>query len=399
MPAMQPDFGIVYQPWNARRGADDLLERVADEAGVQRITVLAVCPAVEQIRFLDNNHADTAAPDAAEPGRYYRSNGGWHYQPDTACYADTRIKPRAARGVRGADTLDKLVERAAARDLRLTFRVDLRGVADVLDRYPQVRCKNAWGDETLTAGACVSNPDVRELLRDTLAELAQYDPAGFEIADWTIDTPTNRLEPRPFDWHPAARRLLDVCFCESCRQAALAAGVDPDSAARSVRVHFDNVATAAPIAAPTPAMTAPPIAAESHRLPRSPDDDRVLISYRTARASHLNDWLARLAGEHDQRVRMHLLDSTASRVSDDAADAWRPLVRLADIGAAGAHEVSAGLSLAVWRPTFNDSAAFVRLVTKTTEAGVRYFDFEGLHEAPPEALTWLKQALRFARRR
>ena len=181
----------------------------------------------------------------------------------------------------------------------------------------------------------------------------------------------------------ASWRLLDVCFCESCRQVALAAGVDPDTAARSVRVHFDNAAGAS----------------ETQQSQRSPDDDRVLVSYRTARASHLNDWLARLAGEHDQRVRTHLLDSTASRVTDDAADAWRPLVRLTDAGTAKTHEAHAALSLAVWRPTFSDSAALVRLVSEATEAGVGYFDFEGLHEAPPEALTWLKQALRFARRR
>ncbi len=46
----------------------------------------------------------------------FRSIRSFVLWPTTvAWYADTRIKPRAPRGVRGADTLDKLVERAAAR--------------------------------------------------------------------------------------------------------------------------------------------------------------------------------------------------------------------------------------------------------------------------------------------
>ena len=56
------------------------------------------------------------------------------------------------------------------------------------------------------------------------------------------------------------------------------------------------------------------------------------------------------------------------------------------------------LALAVWRPAFREAAELVRLVAEAVGLGISAIDFEGLTEAAPEAVTWLKQAVRFARR-
>jgi hypothetical protein len=57
-----------------------------------------------------------------------------------------------------------------------------------------------------------------------------------------------------------------------------------------------------------------------------------------------------------------------------------------------------GVTLPVWRPTIAQAGDLVRVVSTAAKAGVTFFDFEGTDEAPGEAITWLKQAVRFARR-
>jgi hypothetical protein len=44
------------------------------------------------------------------------------------------------------------------------------------------------------------------------------------------------------------------------------------------------------------------------------------------------------------------------------------------------------------------STHLVRVVGEWARQGVRHFDFEGLDTSPAEAVTWVKQAVRFARR-
>jgi len=57
-----------------------------------------------------------------------------------------------------------------------------------------------------------------------------------------------------------------------------------------------------------------------------------------------------------------------------------------------------GAALPVWCPQVRQADQLVRLVTELTRAGAAFLDFEKLEEAPPEALNWLRQAVRFARR-
>jgi hypothetical protein len=57
-----------------------------------------------------------------------------------------------------------------------------------------------------------------------------------------------------------------------------------------------------------------------------------------------------------------------------------------------------GLSLPIWRPMFDQSSALVRTLTEAVAADIRYIDLEDAHSASREALTWARQAVRFARR-
>ena len=376
---MSLNIGIVYHLWNDRVGPDNLFDRAAGEVGLDHVTIPAVTGPLRQLRCIGD--ADW---------RWFQTEGGWHYPTDAKHYQNTRLRPRAAKWLASRDVAAQICERAHGRNVDVIFRVEPRGIAHLLEQHAQIRMKNAWGDETPASGACPSNPDLRELFRATLEELTAYTPAGFEIGGWAVDHSVDAGRGRVWGWHPAARKLLDICFCESCRQIAIRADVDADLAARSVRVHFDSLATQSALSETEPAV----------------EDDQVLRAYRAARADDLSTWLARLAEQHARLERFRLTDVSPADDEDRADSGWSRLVRptgpakldssvaefLRKSGAPSA------LSLPVWRPHFAEAGDLVRLVMDSKAAGASFFDFEGLHEAPPDALVWLRQAVRFARR-
>jgi hypothetical protein len=56
------------------------------------------------------------------------------------------------------------------------------------------------------------------------------------------------------------------------------------------------------------------------------------------------------------------------------------------------------LDASAWRPEHESAADFVRFVSTHAKEGVQRFDFRDLECSHPEAITWLKQAVRFTRR-
>lgn len=376
---MSLDIGIVYQLWNDRVGPDNLFDRAGGEVGLDHITIPAVTGPLRQLRCV--GQADW---------RWFQTEGGWHCRSDAKHYHNTRLRPKAAKWLGSRDVAAQLCERAHGRNIDVIFRVEPRGVAHLLEQHAQIRMKNAWGDETPASGACPSNPDLRELFRATLEELTAYGPAGFEIGGWTVDHSVDAGQARIWGWNPAARELLDICFCESCRQIAIRADVDADLAARSVRVHFDRLALHSAVS----------------ETDATVEGDEVLRDYRAARTDDLSAWLARLAEQHARLKRFRLAEVSARGEESRADPGWSHLGRPADppqlessvaefLRKSGA---PSALSLPVWRPHFAEAGDLVRLVNDSKNAGASFFDFEGLHEAPPDALVWLRQAVRFARR-
>ena len=184
------------------------------------------------------------------------------------------------------------------------------------------------------------------------------------------------------------------CFCESCRQVAVRADIDADLAARSVRVHFDRLAAQPPVNGADEAIVT----------------DELLAAYQASRAADLNAWLAQVAEHHACRRRFRLTELGAAGDAGDTSAGWSPLGRTvcstqdpatfeSDIARHLNETPSpAALCLPVWRPLVAEAGDLVRLVNDAAAAGAGFFDFEGLHEAAPEALVWLHQAVRFARR-
>jgi hypothetical protein len=388
---MDAQFGVVLPLWSyaADRGA--LLDRVHGEVGIDFVTVPVITGEQACFRLCaEPRPADADAPALGDEP-YFHTGGGWHFPPAIKIYSVAGSRPVKARWFGATDVLARLREHADRLRVPLVMRIELRAVRALSEHEPHLGQRNAWGQEVPSAGLCVCNPGVRELLRATLDDLGRYEPAGFELADWMPDHAMDCTRPRPLDWHwPTVRRLLDICFCPACRQIAERAGVEPDLAARSVRVRVRRV-MGAPLG-PEPAREA----------------DAVVTEYCAARVADCGQWLRRLAQADAQRV-YRLLDGPESPAPySDVAPVERlhrpaavlPLKedRLQGLLRVQALAGFAGWSLPVWRPCFNVAARLVAAVSEAVHAGVRIFDFEGLDEAVPDAVAWLKQAVRFARR-
>ena len=381
--AMAGEFGIVYPLWAEPQGWGDLLERAIGEVGCEHITVPVVTGPMVQLRL--------AAPEGP---RLFHTEGGWHFAPAVERYRRGALRPRVARWLGKRNVLGRLSEYVAGRNVALILRVDVRAAAGLVEEGGGLLARNAWGDEEPSVGACVLNAELRELLYSTLDDLARFQPAGFQLVDWAPDIPAQRCPTRPLGWLPAARELLDLCFCPACRQCATLAGIDPDQAARSAAVHF-----AAVVAGPLDPQTGARCRA-----------DPVLAGYRRARQAASAEWLGRLAATRPGARHYLLTSADAERQSAamSVPPTVLPVLRTDPVpGAAGEEDLipavraaggKCGLELPVWRPVFDQADRLVRAVRQSVAAGVTFFDFAGLDEAPVEAITWARQAVRFARR-
>ena len=231
---MAGDFGLVYPPWNHSTKRDNLLDRVAGEVGIDHLTVPVVTG--EQTQFRLSGGFETP---------YFHTAGGWHFQPQAGLYEASSIRPRTADWLGSRDVLSEIREQAAKLGLKLIFRVDLPLIRGLFESAPQVRSHSAWGDLP-GFGPCISNPDYRELISATFADLVRFNPDGFELDSiwpepagltfgiWQLDLLTQLGEPG------------GMCFCPSCRQAAAKANVDAEAAAQTVRAFADRLASRSP---------------------------------------------------------------------------------------------------------------------------------------------------------
>jgi hypothetical protein len=376
---MNSDFGIVYPLWTDPTGPGELLDRAIGEVGLNHLTVPVVTGAIERFRL-----------NPAAPPHHFVTEGGWHYPPDSSCYQAGPVKPRTARWFGRKDVLKRVCDFARSRDVRVVFRIDLRAVPSLIEHEPHLLTRNAWGDDVPAAGLCVLNPNVRELLRGTLDDLSRYGPAGFQLEWWSPDTQPTEPARRLALWSWWATQLADCCFCPACQQA----GTDSAEARKRVCVHLDALAGEI----------------DEFGAGQALRNDTVLREYHESKLRDTANWLNALAASFPDQQR-YLLNSTwvsesgAEGLGADAFDCVHDRLTSRDPAAEYRKFECAirgtrvnGLALAVWRPEIRNADHLVRCVTGRANKGVTFFDFERLDEAPAEALTWLRQAVRYARR-
>ncbi len=354
-------YGIVLPLWTWTE-APELLERAHGEIGLDHVTVPVVTGPVRTFRI-----------SGAATSPYFESEGGWQFPPEGKVYAGAGVRPPRARWLGTGDPLGRLRAELERLGVGLTVRLDLRRVRAVVEDQPQFAQQNAWGQAVPAAGMCVSHPHLRELLRATCEDLRRYSPVLIQVVDWLVDHAAGEPPAAP----PALLPFVAACFCPACRQIGERAGLEPESAARALRSF---------------------VAAHAQDPTTAALEDPVLGPYTAAREADAAQWLARLADADRERRYAHFVAGPARRPEDEPVAPAAPTGFNVCMGAASERAPGRLEQVTRWPVPPVASTHLVRAVADAARQGVWHFDFEGLDTSPVEVVTWVKQAVRFARR-
>ena len=361
---MNTSFGVIYPLWIAAAGRPDFLDRIVGEIGIDHLTVPVIGPPERVFQ--------AALATNGQP--WFATEGGWHYPPARSHYTALSDAPHRARWQKQRDGLAALCETTARQQLHVFARVSLRHVPALREQLLAAVWRDAWGEPQPGLGLCMLAPEVREVLAGVVRDLGRYELAGVELADWDLDVPSGM--PQGIGLPPAARGVAGTCFAPAARQVGHGQGLDVDAAAAAVR---EYVAAAA-----LPDAELPPV-------------PELVTAYGQVLADdHLN-WLEHFAGQVPFERRLLHGSADASTV----VGGWETLQPGNTVEADGGRPVVTapiGVRFRVGEPPFTAAPALVRAVTSARERQGAFFDFENLAAAPDEALTWVKQAIRFARR-
>ncbi|MBK9120048.1 MAG: hypothetical protein IPM18_10685 [Phycisphaerales bacterium] len=371
---MPVSFGLVYPLWTFAADGGALLERAVGEVGIDHVTVPAITGPVTAFR-------PVAAPDAP----YFHSDGGWHYPPEARCYGGLTPRPPRARWQGTADPLARLATLVERLGIALVLRVDLRAVTPLATAAPHLALRNAWGQECTEAGLCAVGVETRDWLRAALEDLQRYQPARLELGDWRVDVSAHPVMS-PQRWSSNVAELGALCFCPSCRAVASEHGLDVEVLARNVR------SAVAAWCAGAPNRDVP--------LPEG------VVAYREVRRAAVAAWLRGLLDIHAAAPGYVLTpwgsgqppgllpDRSVLRLDGEQSDLFAPSV-LRHLE--GALAMVAGVCIPLPRPAVTTGEELV-VGLRTLAQRTTWIEFEGLDEAAAEALIWLRQAVRYARR-
>jgi hypothetical protein len=392
---MLVDYGLVLPPWDFSRAEGNLLDRIVGEVGIDHLTVPAMSGPAVQYRL----GSEFEIP-------YFYTEGGLHFPPQAKLYTATGVRPHVARWVKSRDTLGPMREYAAKHSLKFNLRLNFRGFQKPLASLPETRMRTAWGGELAGYGACTSNPVFREVVQATLTDLKRYEPDGVELD--RIRAGEGELQlgiARPLLWEGLLKYWVRTCFCPACRQAAMRAGVDVEAAAGVVRDFGHEYAQAGF----TPEL--------SQKL-------ESLGPYWNAHWADLDDWIGHIAGmlaprtvyavgealgngavkrlQRDERYDARDEAQLAQPLSGSNGSVHAPggLVATSPAPLVGGPEPApvTGLIWNLFAPRAEAGDALVRSLSHAVGLGFQFFEFEHIEEMPEQAVTWLKQAVRYARR-
>lgn len=214
---------VAAYPWDLLdEGLDNALGRLSAEVGIQHVSLWAAAPETSYVRARQ-----------VEP-RWVYTAGGLAFAPDRERYQATRLRPAVAAGLKGKDAFATIVAACEKSALTVSTVISASRTGGLARRHPECACKNAWGDASLSC-VCLNHPDVRAYLVALVEDLtARFPVEWVELADFfTVFGEAERWPlSLPAGAEPAVRRLLGLCFCESCRHGAAEDGVAVDAAAR-----------------------------------------------------------------------------------------------------------------------------------------------------------------------
>lgn len=383
-------------PWDTRdEGIDGVLDRM-QEIGVDGACIATIYHSIEHVQM----HAD-----AAGQARVYRHRGAAYFQPDESKYANTRLRPIVADWLGSDNPLVEFGRACTKRGMRMRSWTVCCHNSHMIDQWPDAAIKTVFGDANPT-WMCPLNPDVGEYMRAAVEDLSSNYP--FEAIE--LESPAFNAA-RHYHTHikmglepgPAEQLLLALCFCESCRQGALTAGIDADEVAQAVRdelrAWFEKTA---PSREPVGELLARLTSLGTFVEWRTREVGNVIRKIRATCRSKLVVYaeqdvhgtgldLARLRDDVD--VAVGTCYGKAGPVEADQIDRT---VRWLSETMGGTDRLSVGLM--TYPPAAPDSPSLVRHVHRVADLGVPSVHLYHYGIMPEPCLTWTKQALRRPRR-
>ena len=389
-------------------GVEEVLDRLQGELGVSGVCVPVVCPPQAQLR---------CRPGAGP--RIFRTRGGAFFAPQDAYYQATRCKPAASGWLKNRNPLQLVAEQCRKRKLDCRAVVHSSSTALLARRHAQAAAKTVFGD-AWPERICLVNPDVQALLVGLCRDLAEnYQLSAIELRGFHM----GRIRPDslgfdpPFDLGPGGYALLQMCFCESCRQRAdssseVSHDLGPESAARSAETRLRRILEAGPATGGL-GLTPEQLLA----------DDAPLREHAAGQWRALAGLLESICRECDCPVILHTYDDLIQGAARDhpladgepirgpaavlahvrsvslseTEEVARTVVGLAGPGQGAEVEIRPYVGQPVdAEPT--GAPALVRNLSRLVELGVRSVNLDDYGRIPEAAWPGVKQAIRFARR-
>ncbi len=396
-------FFFECQPWHLEReGADEALERMAGEIGVDGVQLC-----------VSGSGSAALYPRGPQGPRIDSCDAGLHFQLDASKYASVRVRPRVAPWIKSRNPLEAVC-RLAERH-RLKVRASLPRTIDMPERSTHATIINALGDVSLWSH-CYAHPDTQELLAALIEDLSSNYPievvemaaprrpmaqAAFGVTWFPVSMPTGE----PFN------ECLAWCFCPACRQQAQAAGVD----ANQVQTKIEDL-VAALLAGETSARQWNEFVAEDAVLAgyaRWQDETGVSMVRRLReRCSKFLSVRPDDTGCQVVTARPELRrwGAACDRMSLRAVQGVVPdepeLIRKLGWEMAAARsesppppaDLKVDLLMPGRPPDVRDGPHLVSLAHEAAQTGCEAIIFQDYATSPDACLDWVRQAIRFARR-
>lgn len=370
---MSVSFGLVYPLWNHTREPGGLLDRVVGEVGIDHLTIPVVTGPREQFRLW-------WFPE----GPYFHTEGGWHFQPQAKLYAKSGLKPHVARWVGTRRVLEEVCEEAARRGLKVHFSIDLAGFAPRVLGEELIAQRNAWGEVYANAHACMLNPSTRALLGAVVEDLARHEAAALHLIGAEVEGALP-LARRATIAGAADILLQSMCFCPACAEYAKQHDVDAEQAAADVVRIGRKLGGLHAQLDPVRSELEQALLLNRYMALRSMGNVDWMLGFVTSLAPLVVSLHDQPRGFGGDVYRLRLLPSphreavAQKRAALEGAIVTREAVEPYTFGEDGA-------------------AGLVTAVTKHVQQGASVVDFGEIEQLRPEVVTWLKQAVRYARR-
>ena len=370
-------------------GADAAVRSLRDDIGLDGISLAAAYHTFEMLRPRSQGRLLLQAKQAAV-----------YFRPQLDLYRDTRIKPHVSHLMDGADWYAEAADAARSVGLDLVAWTVFLHNSYQAGRHPECAQVSCTGDIS-SAVLCPANPDVRSfaaaLARDlvvnygiALLECESLAYGGFGHIHYhsKYGVELGRTD----------RFVLALCFCSACREAARAAGLDPDALSQDLESRVRNaLLSGRPIpGAPDQLLAEVPGLADYVRV-REDTVASLLEEVRVAAGVpvsfiFMGDRLTS-GGERSRIASTADFVETLSYTDDPLRTEKTVSELLPDLPSADRLLVG----LQAYPPASPDADALKANITSAMGLGIRRFSFYNYGIMPPANLDWVRQAVDTAR--